>query len=488
MKKQILAGLLALSTVTLTLASCTTVIEKDVIIQKEESELTKHIKELRKGVAFEGTFNQSRVFYDDSNFTKPSETQPTDDVSAQANIKFGFTEDAFYRYVATVLEGEEVPCSEDIYVKDEDGYAYKEYLSYENKVEKNYQMSYDNKCSFVNLGYGNPFNSISENDLTYDEATKSYSLDLDKASEIWSTLLSFYAAGIVNTPKSCTIKTNDKGEFTSLSYVLNPRKVVDYNSMTDTTTYYITEQNVQVVISTIEDGSIVDRLTPIKGEESTQISKLDTALKSFNGENVFVQVIDQPEEGTESYRQLWYDGKSAYVKQFNSLTGGTLNQIDPGYDYILAQNEAAPTLYEARGYDEATSKWVPSNNTKFGKTSQDKYRYSDLILDFSKISTDLFKYDKKTASFVCDNIAAGDVANKGLQPKARELANSNLAYTDKISITLSGDRIDRITAHYSYYNYFTSQQIEGEVKFSFRNMGKTTLPFDSKVESIGGTK
>lgn len=485
MKKNILVCLLALSSVVLTGCSNTPTTGNTPTIV-EESALAKHLKELRKGVSFEGTYNQSRVIYTDGSFTKPEADQGTD-TKAQANVKFGFTSDSFYRKISTMLEGEEVPYSEDTYVKDEDGYAYREYLSYQNTIEKNYQMSYDNKCSFVNLGYGNPFNNITEEDLTLNE-DNTYSLNLSKASDIFTTLLGFYASGIVNLPKSCIIETNANKEFTTIKYVLTPRKVADYNSMTDTTTYYITEQNVVLDIGTIEDGSLVKRLEPVKPDTSSQISKLGTALKNFNKENIEVQVLDAPKDGTESYKKMWYDGKSVYVKQYSSILGGSLGSLDAEFDYILSQNENAKTLYEARGYDAQSGKWIPSNSTKFGKTSQDKYRYEDLVFDISKVSTDLFKYDNKTNSFICDNIAAGDVALKGLQPKAKELANANLNYTDKISITLKNDKIDKIKAHYSYFNYYTNKQIEGEVTFSFRTPGSTKLPFDSKVENVGGTK
>lgn len=479
MKKAVLLSLVALSAITLSSCGETKV---------EESQVTKNLKELRKGVSLVGKYTQTRVFYKDINFDEPLDSGSDEDLKAEATIKFGFTPDSFYRYVATIMENEEIPYVEDIYVKDEDGYAYKEYLSYENKVEKKYQMIYDNKTSFVNLGYGNPFDKIYESDLTYNEETKQYSLDLDKASEMFVTLLSFYAAGIVNTGASCTIDTNEKGEFTTLSYVLSPRKVAEYNSMTNTTTYYITNQNIELVIGTIEDGEIVKRLDPIEASNTPQMPQLKSALAEFNGQNVEITVKDKSMSGSETYKKFWYDGESVYVKQYSPSLGGELNSRDPEFDYILAKNENAPTLYEARGFDEDLNAWIPSNSTKFGKTSQDKYGYSDLIFDLSKVSTDLFTYSASEASYVCENIASGDVAEKGLQPIAKELQNSNLQYTNKISIKLKNGKLDKINVHYEYYNYFNASLVEGEVSFSFRTIGNTKLPYDAKVEEIGGNK
>lgn len=481
MKKTILLSLLALSSIAL--SSCSS---KAPAV--EESQLSKNLTALRKSAFFEGTYTQSRVFYTDDSFTTELEGQENEDLEAQSTIKFGFTKDAFYRYVATVVDGEDAVYVEDTYVKDEDGYAYKEYLSYENKVEKKYQTTYGNKSSFVNLGYGNPFDNLYEEDFTYNEETKTYSLDLNKASEMFTTLLSFYAAGIVNTGASCTLGTNAKGEFTDLTYVLTPRKVSDYNSMADTTTYYITNQSLTVTVGTIGDEDIVKRLSPVKADESSQISQLKSAFEAFDGNNVEITVKDSPTGGNESYKKMWYDGSSVYVKQYSSVNGGTLDGRDPEYDYILAKNEHAPTLYEARGYNEEIKKWIPSNSTKFGKTSQDKYQYSDLTFDLSKVSTDLFTYDNSKAAFVCENIASGDVAQKGLQPIAKELQNLNLEYATRIEVQVKNSKINKITAHYMYYNYFTSEKVEGDVTFSFRTFGTTKLPYDSKVENVGGNK
>ena len=481
MKKKILLGLFTLSTVVLSGCANSAPVE---------SQVTKNLNVLRKGVSLVGKYTQTRVFYTDGNFDKVQDMGPEADLKAEASIQFGFTPDAFYRNVATIMEGETIPYVEDIYVKDEDGYAYKEYLSYENKVEKKYQMSYGNKSSFVNLGYGNPFDKIYETDLTYNEKTKQYSLDLNKASEMFVTLLNFYAAGIVNTGASCLIDTNANGEFTNLTYVLTPRKVAEYNSMANTTSYYITDQKIELVIETIEDVEIVKRLEPIQGTESSQINQLKKAFNNFNGNNVQITVKDAPQDGNETFKKFWYDDsvKSVYVKQYNSVSGGDLNERNPEFDYILSPNEKANDLYEARGFDEKINKWVPSNNTKFGKTSQDKYSYSDLIFDLSKVSTDLFVYSPKDAAFVCENVASGDVALKGLQPKAKELQNNNLQYADKITIKVADDKISKITAHYSYYNYFTAAKVEGEVTFTFRTSGTTKLPFGAQIENIGGNK
>ena len=452
---------------------------------KEVSPLQAKINTLREGVKLEGSLIQTRKFYTDDTFTKEDPTNRDEaDLKAEATVSFSFANNAFNRKVDTKFAGEFVPYCDDTFLKDEHGYAYNEYLGLDNQVKRSYLTSYGNKVSFVSLGFDNPFDSIYERDLTLNEDKTIYSLDLIKASTIFNDLLGFYAAGLVNPGEKCEIHTNAKGDLTRFVYEVTPRYVVSTNTSTQQTECYIVNQKIDLFIT--ESGEdLVKTINPI--ENATDTTELKNAFTSFDASNIRINIADEQSinnvKSTKYYR-YYLDGENVYVKYFDT-NNGSPSQIDAENDYILTKNKGIG-FYEARGYsEEHGNQWIPSNTTKFGKSSQDKYVYDDFLLNIKNISCDLFTYDSATDSYVCENIAVRDIATNGLQPKAKELRISNLTYAKKASIKIKDGMIYQVTVDYQFVNTFTGSAVKGTTTFKFSNVGNTTLPFDAS-NNMGG--
>ena len=153
---------------------------------------------------------------------------------------------------------------------------------------------------------------------------------------------------------------------------------------------------------------------------------------------------------------------------------------------LLTENPNLEGRYEARGYDEVTKTWLPSNRTLFGNIDQDRYTYNDFVPTLSGLSTDLFTYDSENNVYVCDNAAAIDIATNTLMPKATELQNTNAKNATSIEISLNtNNTIKTVTINYSYLDFFSETlTTNGRIVIRYQDLGTTVIPFNA-LDNLG---
>ena len=289
-----------------------------------------------------------------------------------------------------------------------------------------------------------------------------------------SYLCYFFSTGVINPPSSVTVNFNSNDELTNLVYIPTVRYVDEYNSIQDSHTYYTIDQTFTFVVTGLGNSNI-EHLKPV--ESNSNFADLDIAFKNTDLKNSTVTIsVDQG--GTVKSKKLYLDGENVYVQSFDGSNAG--NKVDPTNDYLLRKNKGG-TYYEAYGYDTGIKKWIPSNKTKFGKLSQDKYVYTDLTPTFNGLSSKLFSFDEKSNSYVTENKnALKSIVSNLILPVASELSYTYLKYANKISISLNGDNIRNVKIDYSYNDSFiTGTVVSGQITILYRSIGTTKLPFDA---------
>ncbi len=451
---------------------------------KTTSVLDEALTKLRSGFQFEGSLVQERTFYKDSNFTKVDTTITEEsELRSESNFSFTFQNDGFSRSV-TVYDynyKDFVPYTSGIYFKDEEGYLYSEYLTSENTIGRDYVLDEYNKVTLSAAAFDNPFTFIRSEEFTkVDDLT--YTLDNDKLSFIFNRLCGFYTLGTINPPKENKVTVNKNNDITRIKFSPTTRYVSEYDSTYGTYLYYSIEQTFDFYI--LNEGK--NNLTHLEALPSKEYenSELKEAFSNFDGSNLTLNVSYKSDSSTKiTYRNIYYDSKSVYVKEFTNEGDGNENNIDSTYDYVLAINPSS-NKYEARKYDEELKLWIPSNNTKFGKINQDKYDYSSLTPQINGVSVDLFTFDNATNSYVSENDATIDIGKKAFQPVASELRSIYGNYSSKISVTLDNDSsIKLVTINYAYTDLFSSgPSSTGTITLRFSSYGNTTLPFNTVIE------
>lgn len=478
---RIFKSILLLSSITL--ASCSNV-GGSINESDSLSPLAKSLEKIKKSFTFEGNLIQTRQFYTDETFSEVDNSgYEESDLRSESNLTFYFTEDGFRRAV-TIKDtntNQEVPYLDETYFADENDYAYEEYLSYENKIGRDYLTDSYNYVSMHGASFNNPFEYIYESDFTLnDDGT--YSLKLSKASEMFFKLCYFFATGAENAGGNAIATVNANGELTSLSYTPVTRYVIESDTYTQQTMYYSIEQTFTFYI--IDAGTT--ELEHITLEDAKDNTNLKSAFNKFNVNNATISVTNIEESSSGDiykYQKIYLDGSNVYVKYYEDSSSGVGSDdaLDPKYDYLLTENKNLPGRYEARGYNSEEKVWLPSNSTRFGNINQDTYTYSDFVPTLKNLSSDLFTYDSATNEYICENDAAKDIAINSFLPNATELQTAQAKNANKIVIQLNTDNtIKLVTIYYSYLDFFSETlTTEGRIVIRYQNIGNTTIPFDA---------
>lgn len=451
------------------------------------SPLAQSIQNLRKSFTFEGNLVQTRQFYTDDTFKTPvTSGYEESDLRSESNLTFYFGEDSFRRSVTVkdATSGEYVPYLDETYFADENDYAYSEYLTYQNTIGRDYLTDTYNKFSMHGAGFNNPFVYIYESDFTENE-DGTYSLNKSKASEMFVKLCYFFTTGAENPAGDAKATINSKGEITSITYSPTTRYVVESDTVSQQTLFYSIDQTFTFYI--IDAGSTV--INHIELEDAKDNSALKSAFSKFDASNstIFITSIeDTSSQPDYSYQKIYLDGENAYVKYYEPDGVGSSSALNAKYDYLLTENPNLEGRYEARGYDEVTKTWLPSNRTLFGNIDQDRYTYNDFVPTLSGLSTDLFTYDSENNVYVCDNAAAIDIATNTLMPKATELQNINAKNATSIEISLNtNNTIKTVTINYSYLDFFSETlTTNGRIVIRYQDLGTTVIPFNA-LDNLG---
>lgn len=486
--KNLIKGVLLLSSILVTGCSSTTGTNNDNTGDTSNlSPLAQSIEKLRKSFTFEGNLIQTRQFYTDDTFQTPvTSGYEESDLRSESNLTFYFGENSFRRSVtvADATTGEEVPYLDETYFGDENDYAYSEYLSYQNTIGRDYLTDTYNKVSMHGAGFNNPFEYIYESDFTLnDDGT--YSLNKSKASEMFVKLCYFFTTGAENPAGDAKVTVNANGEITSITYSPTTRYVAESDTVSQQTLFYSINQTFTFYI--IDAGTT--EIDHIELEVAKDNSALKSAFSKFDASNstIFITSIEDTASQPEySYKKIYLDGENAYVKYYETDGVGSVSSLDPKYDYLLTENPNLEGRYEARGYNETTKTWLPSNSTRFGNLDQDAYTYDDFVPTLDGLSTDLFTYDSENNVYVCDNAAASDIAINTLMPKATELQDTKAKNASSIEIALNtNNTIKTVTINYSYLDFFSETlTTSGRIVIRYQDLGTTTIPFNA-LENLG---
>ena len=450
-------------------------------VEKSLTPLQENIENLKKGFTFAGNLTQTRNFYTDYTFTTIDNTgHPEEDLKNEASMTFYFGKDAARRVVEVydILADEYYTYMDVTYIADEEGYIYKEYLTYSNTVGRNYEMDGFNKISLSGIGLDNPFNYISDTDIV-KMGDGTYELNAELASFIFSRLCSFFVVGASGNPQTNTVAISSDNKITGLYFEPAKRYVADYVSATDTYVYYTVDSVFDfTIMNTGEDK--IERLSPTPNKGNINKS-LENAISKFNGNNVtmFTSEDTFTSSGLKtSSRNIFIDGENVFVKEFDNSGHGSESTINSSYDYLLTKNPNRET-YEARGYDLESEKWYPSNNTRFGKVGQDKYFFNDLIPSVSGLSADLFTYDQDNDEYVLEGTVVNDIGKNLFQASATELSFVKTRKANQLSIFLNGDEeIESVTFFYDYVDFLDPSMVsKGQISIYFQDFGNTELPF-----------
>lgn len=485
MKKIINKSLVALMAL-LTIAGCgenststsNTSNNSSNVVLTETEKIEKMLNDLRKGVKFVGSVNQTSTMLD-GDHGSPTGEVVENSYKTELTFQSG-KENAYASYVSTTLEdgSEQVYFNNKVF-QGEDGYAYYYDLNYDNKVTKFPFLSSSGEK--VNFGYYclNPFSYLKVEDfIKVDGKENTYTLSNDKASVFSANVFGDIDAAFYDVLESIEFVVDGT---TLKSFTIVPSSVydmaIDYETWTEV--YYYLEQIATFEVKDIATATVSKPSSRQVTSNREELDKLQAAFDKYSANNYTINMKIQYSgdyEGVVSYATYYYTGEHLYYsRQENQTTPNAETDIllyDNGGEFLVPYGYSDEDSENEVVFTERAASSFKGYSTKYKQ-----YTYEDVNPKISDVSADLFDYDKTFKNYnVCDEIVA-DFATKAIVPQINEMSSYLDGYgeTFKVRLTDSGD-IDYITFNFNYNDGFFARS--ASVRLTFSNVGTTVLPYN----------
>ena len=445
------------------------------VVLTENQKLEKMVNDARKGVKFVGTVHQTSNILDGDHGT------PTGEVMENVyNSSFTYQsgkENAFSSYVYSKEEdGTETVYFNNKVFQGEDGYAYYYELNYDNTVTAFPFYDYGEKVNFAYYCL-NPFSYFEAEDfIKVKDKDNTYTLSRENASLFSSNVFGDIDTAFFGVVKSIEFVL-DGSKLKSFTLIPEDNYGMQIDFSTGGEIYYFLEQVATFNVEDVGYAMVAKPKVREVTENRTELDALQAAFSKYAGKNYTANMKIEytgDRAGETSFATYYYTGEHLYYsRQEDQSKPNAENDIllyDNGGDYLVPYGYS-----DALSGTRATFTQDDASSFKGFSTSYTKYTYDDVNPEISKVSADLFDYNKTFKNYsVCDDIVS-NFAHKAIVPQLNVLSGYLDGYGNsfKIKLTSSGD-IDYISFSVSYSDYFES--ISANIRLTFTNVGTTVLP------------
>lgn len=315
------------------------------------------------------------------------------------------------------------------YFKNEEGYAYREYLTFDNKVyEEIYEIS--GNMIIFNERFSNPFEFIETDDIS-----SSFELDLTKA-----TFLVESYTGLQYSVKEAKFNV-ENNKATSLDLVINDR--IDIIAESETSEILLTS-SLALNIDFTYGVNQISHLSPRKLNDKT-LKNAFKNLTNFTLNASLESVSDTLTVYKTSSDIFFHYGKNESLndgdKYYKSMSNGLYDE----YTYSFASGE-----FEITNFDIEEKTFLP--------------KYTDFSSDvLIKNSENVYEFDAASAKFALESMIVPEFGITG-----------GLGMYG--TLTLKDGNVDTISGKFYPSNPFNITQ-------KFTNVGSTNLPdwFDTSL-------
>ena len=433
--------------------------------------LEKMLENLRKGVKFEGTVDQTVTFLTGAGGQKTDNVitnKYLPEIVYESSDRNAFGSTIYQELSAT----EKVLVFDNQFFEGEDGNTYYYDLNYDNTIQAFPLLDkLDNKPIHFYYAYANPFSYILAEDLIEVEGKENtYTLNLAKST--------FFSSCVLSDIDTAFSNTVDSLEFTIENYELKSIKVVpqvEEASVTDYETFVQSFYEIEQVatLNITEIGTAKIRV-PSTREVKPEHENLQNALAKYAGNNFTATLEVQLTRDTKATTALYtyyFDGESMYLSQVE-------DQSKPAASDLLFYHYEGEDRLTPLAYDADSGLFTRDANPSLASI-ESNFTYNDLCPEISGVSAALFDYQSFRKTYECCPEMVNRIANLAFVPIMNPVANY-LEDTTKFLIRLDNEGfIDYISFSFEDNSFYA---IEGKCELSFTNVGTTVLPHNLDVE------
>lgn len=347
---------------------------------------------------------------------------------------------------------------EETYYRDnKTGHAIYKSLNVQNELITQTQAIFDEEeNSYVPIlfdsEYANPFDSVTERDLVYDETTNTIEISSEKAYLI----LENYSAVGLNPVRSATLKLSDTYLPLSISF--------DIPDLEDNSGSPFTRTN-ESKVTFLELDSEYRDVKPFTHNNK----KLASALTKYKNTNNFTYYKDYMYKGNVDHRISGFYTEDMIYYHHGEFSDGEIYKAGDNYDYVVTRDEITNPfyLYSYQTTDAIEWYWVQEYT---GETPISYQTLKDCGPDYFNVSPAVFK-DIGNNQYECESLVIKSMGSY-FDYKCQGTTSGDLERnTQKCIVTLNNnDEIEYVDISFSVgADTF-------EIRYSYDNIGTTTIP------------
>lgn len=444
--------------------------------ENDSSKYDSILTSFQSGFKIKGTLNTTKKYYEDSDYKIPLDSK--EQVKETYFIESIYQNNNGYvgvdrRYYKESNGTKKYLSGENAY--NNKGYVALNYVDYDNVLQTDgYSMDDDyNELSYSASGLINPFLLINSTDISNDKLLNNYKANL---------FYSYIFAGIsdkINTKLSIK-KAEFSKDFDKLSVVFNEYKSTEYDNYD---TFYIT-LNYDITF-TFEDIGVANSKDAIQIEKNkVENEPLQKALNNMVNKNITIsrKIVSYDKDAKVDAEETvitYNDGKDIYMQVFDSNLANNEVPTTPSKSdlYLKANNKKFLNTYTYTK-DGENNDYIFNLDTGNYASINGYYYYSTFQPDF-RINANIFNKNED-GSFSPTNDNLPYIGSDCFVPPLNTTIEISNGYITDMKIYVNEET--DVSYISTILMEFDSNVYHGEITIDYRNVGKTTLPFNITIE------